>query len=112
MMMTGRQVRRISAQIRFQLLEYWPKKLYTARVIGHFSEEFRKYRGITNSFQVFRKQSTAAVTILDFIIGITILKDNFQGPQPSSTAATSRSTGTLDTKPYRRKTENGSCIAT
>src|SRR5699024_12312858 len=102
--------RRMSAQIRFQLLEYCPKKLYTASVIGHFSEEFRKYRGITNSFQVFRKHRTAAVTILDFIIGITILKNSYQGPQPPSNDTRSRSTGTLDTNPYSRKTEHGRCM--
>ena len=110
-MMTGRLVSTMSAQTRFQSLKYIPKKLYTARVMGHLSVLPRKYSGITNSLQVFRKVSTITVTSTGFISGITIRKKRERGDAPSMTAASSISGEILLTKLWIRKTLKGIWVA-
>ena len=67
--------------------------------LERISEEFKKYSGMINSFQVFRKQRTPAVIMLGFSIGSIMLKNRRKGPHPSMTAASSSSVGTFDTKP-------------
>jgi hypothetical protein len=91
--MTGRIVRTISAETKFQLVSNWPKKLYTAKVIGHLAELCRKYNGSINSLQKSRKLRMAVVTQAGVSKGKIITKKSLKGSQPSIIAASSISFG-------------------
>src|ERR1041384_103824 len=92
-MMTGKIVRTISAETKFQLASNMPKKLYTARVIGHFVELCKKYKGRINSLQKSKKLRIAVVTHAGVSNGKITLKKSVIGPHPSITAASSISLG-------------------
>jgi hypothetical protein len=92
-MITGRIVSTISAETRFQWLSYLPKKLYTARVIGHLVELCRKYKGMINSLQKSKKLRMPVVTQAGVSKGKIILEKSVTGLHPSIIAASSISLG-------------------
>ena len=109
--MTGKIVRTISAETKFQLASNLPKKLYTAKVIGHFSELCKKYNGSINSLQKSKKLRMAVVTQAGVSKGKITLKKSVKGSHPSIIAASSISFGIDSTNAYIRKTPKEILVA-
>ena len=88
-----------------------PKKLYTAKVIGHFVELCKKYKGRINSLQKSKKLRIAVVTQAGVSKGKITVKKSVNGLHPSIIAASSISFGIDSINAYVRKTPKGIFVA-
>ena len=88
-----------------------PKKLYTAKVIGHFAELCKKYKGRINSLQKSKKLKMAVVTQAGVSKGKIIVEKSVRGLHPSIIAASSISFGIDSINAYVRKTPKGIFVA-